>query len=395
MRSYTFDFRLAVALCVLVWTANAHAGWDDEIMEQLPVLGHRNWIVVADSAYPAQVSPGVTTIYVGGEQLAAVRKVLKLIHDAPHVRPVAFTDSELRHVAEEDAPGISAYRRDLRAALGDTVSNQLPHEQIIAQLDKAGQTFRVVILKTDLTLPYTSVFIRLDAGYWSDAAEQRLRNKINAAARRKPNPVLAPIEDDPDLPRVLLIGDSISMGYTLPVRRMLQGIANVHRPPTNCGPTTRGLEQLDDWLGDGKWDVIHFNFGLHDLKYVNHKGDRVPPDQGHLQVPPADYAKNLAQIIERLKQTGAALIWRTTTPVPEGAHGRQPGMAADYNEIAARVVRQTLGDNAVIDDHYALAVARLPEIQRPADVHFLPEGSKLLAQQVVAAIRSQLPKTSD
>ena len=94
--------------------------------------------------------------------------------------------------------------------------------------------------------------------------------------KKQPNPVYAPIKDDPNLARVLLIGDSISIGYTLAVRELLEGKANVHRPPTNCGPTTRGLEQIDAWLGDKKWDVIHFNFGLHDLKYLGPNGQNRP-----------------------------------------------------------------------------------------------------------------------
>ena len=88
----------------------------------------------------------------------------------------------------------------------------------------------------------------------------------SAGAKRQPNPAMQPVEDKEGLPRVLLIGDSISIGYTVPVRKLLEGKVNVHRPLTNCGPTTRGLQGIDQWLGDGKWDVIHFNWGLHDLK---------------------------------------------------------------------------------------------------------------------------------
>src|SRR5262245_2767243 len=80
------------------------------------------------------------------------------------------------------------------------------------------------------------------------------------------NPAFEKVVDDPKLPRVLLVGDSISIGYTLPVRTLLKGKANVHRVPENGGPTTNGLAKLSAWLGNGKWDVIHFNFGLHDLK---------------------------------------------------------------------------------------------------------------------------------
>ena len=128
-----------------------------------------------------------------------------------------------------------------------------------------------------------------------------------APKKRQPNPAFAKVKDDPALPRVLLLGDSISIGYTLAVRDELKGKANVHRPAANCGPTIRGLESIDAWLGDGKWDVIHFNWGLHDLKFM---------DDGKRQVPLDEYEKNLTELVKRLKKTGAKLIWCSTTPVP-------------------------------------------------------------------------------
>ncbi len=361
------------------------ADWERRVSDYLPVLGHRNWIVIADAAYPEQVARGVKTMYIGGSQIDAVERVLKLVRDAPHVRPVPFTDAELRFVPEVDAPGIAEYRRRLKTALANVASTEeVPHDEIISTLEKAGESFRVLILKTDLTLPYTSVFIRLDAGYWTDDAESRLRSKMEAAVRSRKT--MEPIQDAPGLPRVLLIGDSISIGYTLPVRELLTGIANVHRPMTNCGPTTNGLKNLDAWLGDKPWDVIHFNFGLHDLKYVDDQGHRVPPKDGHLQVAPAEYEANLTEILKRLKQTNARLIWRTTTPVPQGAHGRVPGDAAKYNEIALRAVRDILGEQVIIDDQYAYAMEHSDRIQRPGDVHFTQTGYQELAQQAFNAI---------
>src|SRR5688500_10139469 len=83
------------------------------------------------------------------------------------------------------------------------------------------------------------------------------------AKKKAANPAFEPVQDVPGLPRVLLIGDSISIGYHVAVRDELKAVANVHRPATNCGPTTLGIEQIDEWLGDGRWAVIHFNFGLH------------------------------------------------------------------------------------------------------------------------------------
>lgn len=159
--------------------------WQKNLEKQLPLLGHRNWIVVADSAYPAQTSPGIKTIYVGGEQLDAVNKVLAAIGKVKHVRGTVLLDAELPHVPEKFAKGITDYRTGLKKALKGQKVTSLPHEKIIEQLDKAGQTYHVLLLKTDLTLPYTSVFIRLDCGYWSDEAEEQLRSAIEAARGRK------------------------------------------------------------------------------------------------------------------------------------------------------------------------------------------------------------------
>jgi acyl-CoA thioesterase-1 len=187
-----------------------------------------------------------------------------------------------------------------------------------------------------------------------------------------------------------LIGDSISIGYTLPVRALLKGQANVHRPPTNCGPTIRGLQQIDAWIGEKKWDVIHFNWGLHDLKYMSPKGQKLakPGAEGsHQQVPPAEYEKNLRRLVARLKQTGATLIWCSTTPVPEGAAGRVVGDSVKYNGIAKKVMEE---NDVAIDDLYAFSLPKLKEIMRPANVHFTPDGSKQLAKQVVATIRKGL-----
>ena len=133
------------------------------------------------------------------------------------------------------------------------------------------------------------------------------------------------VKDDPKLPRVLLIGDSVSRGYTLATRKALAGKANVHRAPENCGPTANGLKKLDIWLSDKKWDVIHFNFGIHDRA-----------------TKPADYEARLQTIVERLQKTGAKIIWASTTPVPpdtkDGA--TMPAAIEERNAIAARVMQK-------------------------------------------------------
>jgi acyl-CoA thioesterase-1 len=213
--------------------------------------------------------------------------------------------------------------------------------------------------------------------------------QAKAKTAKAANPAFAQIQDVPGLPRVLIIGDSISIGYMVATRAELKGVANVHRPATNCGPTTRGVEFMNTWLGDGKWDVIHFNFGLHDLKFVNDAGTLVDPAKGHPQVSLADYEKNLESIVAQMKKTGAKLIFATTTPVPEGASGRIRGDAEKYNEVARRVMEK---NGVAIDDLYAFAKPKLAEIQLPKNVHFSPAGSKVLAKQVADSIRAELPK---
>ena len=159
----------------------------------------------------------------------------------------------------------------------------------------------------------------------------------------------ASVEDTPGLPRVLLIGDSISIGYTAPVRTLLAGRANVHRISGNAGPSSNGVFLIDSWLGAAKWDVIHFNFGLHDLKRL---------DDGKPQVPTDAYERYLGLIVQRLKRTGAKLIWAATTPVPQGKLNppRVPGDVIVYNSSAYRIMKQ---NGVAVNDLYSFALTRL------------------------------------
>src|ERR1041384_4295730 len=179
-----------------------------------------------------------------------------------------------------------------------------------------------------------------------------------------PNPAFREIQDVPGLPRVLLIGDSISIGYTEPVRNELKGKANVHRIPNNGAMTAYGVNNLEDWIGPQPWDVIHFNFGLHDIKIM---------EDGEHQVFLQDYENNLRTILERLKKTGARLIWATTTPVPD-AKVNPPRRSADvmvYNAVATKVMKET---RIEINDLNAAVLPRVGELQLPANVHFTKAG---------------------
>lgn len=201
-------------------------------------------------------------------------------------------------------------------------------------------------------------------------------------------PDLVQVTDVPGLPRVLLIGDSISIGYTRAVRAQLAGRANVHRPGENCGDTFYGLERLEDWLGAGPWTIIHFNFGLHDLKYLDEQGNYVARGQGRQVASLDEYGRNLRELVKRLHRTGARLIFATTTPVPAGAPGRVEGSEQAYNEVALRVMRE---NGVGIDDLNAYVRSRPPGIHLPHNVHFTPAGYDELARVVAGNVESALP----
>ena len=192
---------------------------------------------------------------------------------------------------------------------------------------------------------------------------------------------------EPPLPQVLIIGDSISIGYFKPTQALLEGQAIVVHNPGNAAHTANGLKRLTEWLGDTAWDVIHFNHGLHDLKYIDEQGKNVSVEKGRQQIPIDDYEINLEALAIRLKKTGAKLIFATTTPVPDGTGFRVKGDAQKYNRVAEKVMKR---HGVAINDLYAFALPRLEEIQRPQNVHFTPSGSELLAQQVAKSILEAL-----
>ena len=179
--------------------------------------------------------------------------------------------------------------------------------------------------------------------------------------------------DDPKLPRVLLIGDSVSRGYTQPTRVALAGKSNVHRAPANCGPTASGLKNLDVWLGAGKWDVIHFNFGIHDRA-----------------TPAADYVKRLEEIVARLEKTGAKLIWASTTPIPDNPAQKQTAQSVvDKNALAAEVMKK---HGIPTDDLFGAMTPRLKEFQPPLDVHYTGAGYDFLGAKVGESVLAVLAR---
>ena len=203
---------------------------------------------------------------------------------------------------------------------------------------------------------------------------------------------------DPALPNVLIIGDSISIGYTRMVRAKLVGRANVYRPmagkgPDNCGDTSIGLEKIDKWLGAQKWDVIHFNWGLWDLCYRNptskNQGNRDKVN-GKILSTPEEYEKDLEQLVTRLKATKATLVWANTTLVPNGEAGRFVGDDVKYNAIAERVMKK---NDIATDDLYKLTKDFAGKFSvGPSDVHYTVAGYEAIAVQVAESIEKVLPK---
>ncbi len=183
------------------------------------------------------------------------------------------------------------------------------------------------------------------------------------------------VEDNPALPRVLLIGDSVSRAYTETVRKQLANKVNVHRAPANCGPTATGLKKIDVWLGDGKWDLIHFNFGIHDRN-----------------TPLADYTDRLEKLVVRMKETGAKLIWASITPLPDVPGQYTAASIVERNAAAAEVMAK---HQVAIDDLFAAISPRLGELQNPNDCHFSGPGNTFLGEVVARCIEPLLGRRHD
>jgi D-ribose pyranose/furanose isomerase RbsD len=174
----TFASLVLVFIFIVLPLRAQDADWRAKLQQELPLLGHRNWIMIVDSAYPLQVSPGVETIETGSTQLQVTRDVLEILDHSIHVTPDVFLDAELPYVTDQLAPGVGVYREHLQDLLRNRPVKSLPHETLINQINQAGQTFHVLVLKTTMTIPYSSVFLQLDCKYWPPAAEQQLRQSM-------------------------------------------------------------------------------------------------------------------------------------------------------------------------------------------------------------------------
>lgn len=177
-------YKTFLAAILLLTTLPVHAAtpdWNKRLAAAMPLFGHRNWILVVDSAYPLQTASGIETIETNAAQLEVAREVLGEIENSIQVRPIVYMDAELPFVSDSDVPGASAYRSEIAQLLHKYPAQSQPHEKLISDIDEAGKTFHVLVLKTNMTIPYTSLFIRLDCKYWSADQEASLRKKMKDA----------------------------------------------------------------------------------------------------------------------------------------------------------------------------------------------------------------------
>ena len=220
----------------------------------------------------------------------------------------------------------------------------------------------------------TSFYLREEG--WIETVGERLIER----------PAFEFVNRDPSLPDILLIGNSISIGYTPEVRSLLKGVANVYRIPENGGDTDKFLERYETWLSDMDWDVIHINIGLHDLKRVDENGDL--DVQCERRISPDRYQANLEKVFGMLKnRTSAHVIWATTTFVPEGSAGRITGDEELYNRRSVDVLKQY--PDFYLNDLYGYSLG-IKSLQREANVHYFPDGYEKLGRQVARSIGERL-----
>ena len=232
-------------------------------------------------------------------------------------------------------------------------------------------------LTQNIDAPIDTVKLYNEEGIWNTLYPNHHKNDVWKFVNRHP-----------ETPNVLIMGNSISIGYTQYVRKALGRRADVCRVPVNCAETRKMLENHKLWLGDGQWDVIHFNWGLHDLKRLTDDGKLDATRRAERLVPVNEYKKNLEKIIQILKQTGARLVFATTTVIPPEASGRVVGDEEIYNAAALEVLKNH--PDITIDDQYT-SMLNFPEGRRELkDVHHFPIGQLKLGYQAGGIIRDIL-----
>lgn len=158
--------------------------WKDQFDEQLSLLGHRNWILIVDKAYPLQSAAGIITINTKENPIDVLVTVLGSIENEKHTRPIIYIDKELDYMHEALCPGVKNLKKNLKGTLNGYPVKSILHDEIFAKLDKASKLFNVLVLKTENLIPYTSIFMELDCGYWSKQKEESLRDMMSITSFR-------------------------------------------------------------------------------------------------------------------------------------------------------------------------------------------------------------------
>lgn len=178
---------LSFILLVLLVSANGFAqtskqkasNWEVAFDKQLPLLGHRNWILIVDKAFPAQTAAGMEILNTEGDILDVAKRVLDKLNASSHVKPLIYLDKEFDYLTAAQIPQIEDFRKKYKVLFKDYSVQNILHESVFSKLDEASKLFKIVVLKTDCLIPYSSIFIELDCKYWNEKAEQELRKSMN------------------------------------------------------------------------------------------------------------------------------------------------------------------------------------------------------------------------
>ncbi|MDR0540731.1 MAG: hypothetical protein LBH19_00805 [Dysgonamonadaceae bacterium] len=152
--------------------------WEHVLHQRLPLLGHRNWILIVDKAFPAQTSSGMEVLNTQCDILETLNKTLSQLNVSDHVKPIIYLDKELNYLTPAQIPQIEDFRNKYKELFKSYPVQTLLHESVFSKLDEASKLFKIIVLKTDCLIPYSSVFIELDCKYWNEKGEQELRKSM-------------------------------------------------------------------------------------------------------------------------------------------------------------------------------------------------------------------------
>lgn len=168
----------ALVLCLLGSCTTFHkqdSKWEKAVDKEISELGAYNWIVITESAYPAPGRPSAHSIISPEDIPNSLNTVLESIESSGHVKPRIYLTREAFQVTDDYAPGIETYRTSIVEVLNHRRSQQLPASSLESLLKGSKSGNRVLIIKTPTALPYTSVYIELESGYWDAESETALR----------------------------------------------------------------------------------------------------------------------------------------------------------------------------------------------------------------------------